>query len=261
MDSSQVAGNAPRSFIDLPHEIRSLIFQHAFHGTEIPIVRRSEASHSDSSNNYKGKLLLGKKIHYILSLSHQTRAEAYLAFYQYSKFSFSCTIDQSWTCSDINTLFSRSLIPEDYSPHELIRHVSYQGRDIDFVRTPAGYFPNLKLLELDVGYDHFGVDHTHIGRAIRQIKRSGELRSTIKDYWEKQYRCGVKATRALFELQKLGRVERGFEVMIRWALGYRFLEFIGTCDLDEWILKIHDAEVDGGEIYEIPQDPLFCEMA
>lgn len=107
---------------------------------------------------------------------------------------------------------------------------------------------------------------------MKHAIRNREWRHAIKDALEQRFPEGMVG--AVFELQKMGRKERGFEMRLHWRLAYRFVEFVGGCDLDEWVLRVWDPEKGGGgvggsvgegrvvgNVYEIRQDPMFYEMS
>ena len=57
---------------------------------------------------------------------------------------------------------------------------------------------------------------------------------------------------------------RGFPVTLHWRIGWRFLEFAGDCDLDEWCLQVYNADLLGTDAH-IPkhyfkQESMFYEM-
>lgn len=262
--------------MDLPAEVRLLIFKHLFAGVELRPVKWADVKHRNFVDN-RDKFLLLPHVHNILLVSSQIRDEALPALYQSSIFHFEGVSHRSailrvWPTRDMYGLFPKySTSAGERSTRELVRHISYTDRDVDFIRNPRALFPNLKLLEWDIGYDHLNSswNDTITGSVLKHMQRNGNLRHTIKDYLERDYHS-TAIIHALFGLQKLGRERRGFEVAITWSLGYRYIRFDGTCDLDEWILKVHDAEVDNdkddaavkdGKVYDIPQDPLFCEMS
>lgn len=132
----------------------------------------------------------------------------------------------------------------------------YAGNDTTFIRGASTNFPSLKLLEFDLSWDHVGIDQTNFDRAMKQAIRNREWRHAVKDALEQRFPDGM--VEAVFELQKM---RREFRVLLHWRLAYRFVEFAGECDLDEWVLHVRDPDGASGNVYDIRQDPMFYEMS
>ncbi|KAJ9660203.1 hypothetical protein H2198_002709 [Neophaeococcomyces mojaviensis] len=266
----------PPALLTVPPEIRLQIYHHLFQGATV----RANAFHYPQEDGSLGHISLqpASPLLNILLSCRTIHNDATTSFYNLTRFKFERhSIDEiNWSPHEISSCFPdyRPLTgPQKlFSTRNLVRHIHYAGNDASFIRTVADIFPNLELLEFDLNWDHLGNDQTNFDRAMKHAMRNREWRHAIKDALEQRFPDGM--TRSVWDLQKMVRRseagsdeaegrrngERRFRVVLLWKLAYRFVEFEGECDFDEWVLRVRDPEGTSKNVYEIRQDPLFFEM-
>lgn len=264
------------TLLSLPPEVRLQIYSKLFRGSTV----RANAYHYPQDDGSQGHISFQPQTPLLnVLLSCRTiHDEAIVSFYTLSQFKFERhSVDAlNWSPAEIAACF-----PEYYpltrrkevsSTRNLVRYVHYAGNDAQLVRSVGSIFPNLVRFEFDLNWDHLGVDQTNFDRAMKYALRNREWRHAIKDALEYRFPDGM--TRAVWDLQKTWRSDnedilvagveekggRCFQVMLLWRLAYRFVEFEGQCDLDEWVLKVWDPDGRSKNVYDIRQDPLFFEM-
>lgn len=266
------------SLLKLPTEVRLQIYQHLFSGQSV----RANAFHYPQDDESSGRPSLQplSPLINILLICRQIQSEAIVVFYSVVKLEFQRhSIDEiNWSILEVKAAFPayRTSLENSHvlaNTRDLARYVSYAGNDQQLIRRVGSLFPNLKHFEFDLGWDHMGYDQTNFDRAMKFTIRHKEWRHAIKDALEQRFPDGM--VHAVFELQKYlshanlrtgtlsnseVRSSQGFKVVLHWRLAWRFIEFMGECDLDEWILRVRDPDGTSKNVYDIRQDPLFYEM-
>ncbi|KAK5937149.1 hypothetical protein PMZ80_010690 [Knufia obscura] len=251
-------------FLELPPEIRFQIYSHLFKGQT---VTANAYHYPQNDGEPPGHISLQPPTQ-LLNVFYTCRliySEAITVFYNLIRFRFERhSIDEiTWSLAQVHASFPsyRPIGSTDKSlasTRHLVRHIFYAGNDHAFIRDVGKIFPNLKLFEFCLSWDHLGNDQINFDRAMKYAIRNREWRHAVKDALEQRFPDGM--VRAVWELQKSSSTPRGFKVLLHWRLGYRFIEFLGECDLDEWILHVRDPEGASKNVYDIRQDPLFFEM-
>lgn len=252
------------SLLKLPPEIRFQFYTHLFRGQT---VRANACHYPQHDGEPAGHISLQppSSLLNVLLACRIIHDEAIVVFYNLVRFRFERhSIDEiNWSLAEVEAAFPAYLPPGRTdtglaSTRNLVRYVFYTGNDHVLIRGIGSVFPNLKSFEFDLSWDHVGVDQTNFDRAMRYAIRNRDWRHAIKDALEQRFPDGM--VHAVWELQKPSQAQRGFHVLLHWRLAYRFIEFLGECDLDEWILHVRDPEGNSKNVYDIRQDPLFFEM-
>lgn len=250
------------TLLALPIEIRLQIYQHLFIGRTVC----TDAFHHESTK--AGTTIPPTSPLNILLTCRQLHIEALPIFYSLVRFCFQRhnIYDDGSPAKDIEScfpLYEVTLTPDTTHPPlrstRLVQQIYYAGTDPHFIRNLNVTFPALKSFEFDLGWDHVGADQTNFDHAMRRLIRHRDWRNAMKDALDQRFSGGM--ARAVFEIQKLGPT-RGFRFVLHWVLAWRFIDFVGECDLDEWILHVKDPAPDGSKnVYDIKQEPLFYEMS
>lgn len=268
-----------RVFLTLPTEVRLQVYRYLFEGQSVcasavhfpnPEAQTDNSKHVPTARKPRVTLQPLSQVLNITFTCKQLHREALPAFYSYATFVFRrrCIDELIWTVDELRDCFP------SYSPWQstfgdidhqqsirLVRRVFYAGNDPALIRNVAHVFPALTSFEFDLDWDHAPGDQTNFNYAIKYLKRHREWRNAIRDAVDQRFPSGM--TRALFDLQKQGPA-RGFPVTLQWRIGWRFLEFAGTCDLDEWVLGLYNADLIGQsgslEKHYFKQDPIYHEM-
>lgn len=162
-----------------------------------------------------------------------------------------------------------------------VRSIRYTGTDPLVLTTlcaPTTPFPRLELLEFDLAWDHHPSDQTNWDRAVKYALRDRGWRRAVEDALRE--RMGEDVRGALKRLREdlKGRERKrerererdcgvgvydqqqhrksNFRVLLLWQLGYRFVEFVGECDLVEWVLRVRDPDGVSANVYEVRQDEM-----
>lgn len=252
------------SLLKLPPEIRLQIYSHMFRGHT---VKANAFHYPQQDGEPQGHISLQppSQLLNVLLVCRTIHDEAITVFYNLVRFRFERhSIDEiNWSLTEVKAAFPAyqplgSTNTGLASTRNLVRHVFYAGNDHVLIGDIGSVFPSLKSFEFDLSWDHLGVDQTNFDRAMRYAIRNRDWRHAIKDALEQRFPGGM--VHAIWELQKSSQTQRGFSVLLHWRLAYRFIEFLGECELDEWILHVRDPEGNSKNVYEIRQDPLFFEM-
>lgn len=267
--------------LSLPAEIRCQIYRHLFincclranaaHYPEIgtPADIREE-QHQFPPNTKRKNLQPPSPVVNIFLACRKLHREALPIFYSHVKFVFRrhSTDAINWNTNEVRACFpshtahdSKNDKSSNRHTIDLVRYVYYAGNEPAFVRTISHTFPSLKSFEFDLDWDHAPGDQTNFDYAIKYLKRHKEWQHIVKSAFEIRFPDGM--ARAVFDLQKQGPA-RGFPVTLHWRIGWRFLEFAGDCDLDEWCLQVYNADLLGTDAH-IPkhyfkQESMFYEM-
>lgn len=266
------------NLLNLPTEIRLQIYRCVFAGETL----RANAFHyplDDEGNQGHISLQPQSKLLNVLLSCKQIYQEAIPRFYSLIRFRFErhsideinwsleAVLDAFPTCWPLSLCGIHSTTPS--KTELLVQSIYYAGNDSTFIRGVEAQFPNLKTLEFDLSWDHVGIDQTNFDRAMKQAIRNREWRHAVKDALEQRFPDGM--VEAVFDLQKRGlstavggqggTFGRHFRVQLHWKLAYRFVEFCGECDLDEWVLHVRDPDGKSKNVYDIRQDPMFYEMS
>lgn len=266
------------TLLSLPTEIRLQIYQHLFAEQTL----RANAFHyplDDRGSQGHISLQPPSPLLNILFACKQIYQEAIPRFYSLIKFRFErhsvdeinwsleSVLDAFPTCWPLSPCDIHSTTPS--KTESLVQRIYYAGNDPQFMRGAESHFPSLKVLEFDLSWDHVGIDQTNFDRAMKQAIRNREWRHAIKDALEQRFPDGM--VEAVFDMQKRGlsaaaggqggTFGRHFRVLLHWRLAYRFVEFYGECDIDEWVLHVRDPDGASRNIYDIRQDPMFYEMS
>jgi len=250
--------------LEMPLEIRFQIYDNLFKGQT---VKANAYHYPRHDGELQGQISLQPQspLLNVLLACRFIHDEAIAVFYRLVGFRFErhSTDEINWSLTEVKAAFPvyRRIENSDArqeSTRCLVRDVYYAGNDHHVVRNIGKVFPNLKSFELDLSWDHLGVDQTNFDRAMKYAIRNSEWRHAIKDALEQRFPDGM--VHAIWELQRSSQAQRGFSVVLHWRLAYRFIEFLGWCELDEWILHVRDPEGTSKNVYDIRQDPLFFEI-
>lgn len=264
--------------LGLPAEIRLQIYHHLFAGETL----RANAFHyplDDQGTQGHISLQPPSPLLDVLLTCRQIYQEAVPRFYSLIRFRFERhSVDMiNWSLEAVRDAFPICTLDTRDTPGStpsnmmkcFVQNIYYAGNDSVFFRGVESQFPCLKLLEFDLSWDHVGMDQTNFDRAMKHAIRGREWRHAIKDAIAQRFPDGM--VEAIFELQKRGLSSkagghggapgRSFRVLLHWRLAYRFVEFVGECDLDEWVLRVRDPDGTSKNVYEIRQDPMFYEMS
>ena len=256
-------------FLKLPTEVRLQIYRHVFAECSV----RANALHYLQDDGEAGRISLQplSPLVDVFLVCRQIHVEAIPIFYNLVRFRFERhSIDEiNWSVTEVRGVFptyrAGSVEASLSSTSNLVQHVVYAGNDQQLIRMVGKVFPGLKCFEFDLGWDHLGVDQTNYDRAMKFLIRHREWRHAVKDALEQRFPDGM--VHAVFDLQKQLRDRKddhgtvpSLRVVLHWQLAWRFIEFIGDCDLDEWVLRVRDSDGNSKNIYDIRQDPLFHEI-
>lgn len=269
--------------LTLPIEVRLQVFKYLFTGQAVranavhySTLTAPEDAHADvrmHTDPIQPRRTSLQPLSWMLNIiltCKQLHTEALPVFYSFVRFTFRRhSIDEiNWRSDEVRACFpsyTTQMTAYDNAQSQrsinLVRRVFYAGNDPDLIRNVSTLFPALTSFEFDLDWDHSPGDQTNFDYAIKYLKRHKEWRTAIKDAVDQRFPNGM--TRAVFDLQKQGPA-RGFPVTLHWRVGWRFLEFAGDTDLDEWVLRLYNADlierVGLLEKHYFKQDPIFHEM-
>lgn len=264
LDSQRISVLRESSLLRIPPEVRFEVYSRLFRGQT---VTANAFHYPQHDGELSGRISLQPRtpLLNVLLICRAIHDEAITIFYNVVRFRFQRhSIDEvNWPLTEVKLAFPsyRPIGRTDAdlaSTGNLVRHVYYAGSDHKLVGNISKIFPNLKSFEFDLGWDHLGMDQTNFDRAMKYAIRNREWRHAIKDALEQRFPDGMVHT--IWDLQRSSPTQRGFSVLLHWRLAYRFIEFLGECEVDEWILRVRDPEANSKNVYDIRQDPLFFEI-
>lgn len=196
------------SFLNLPHEVRVLIYHHLFIDASVAL-----------GSNTSAPLVLAPILSILLScrLCHD---EANSIFYKLTTFHLKFPRQSEIEYPGPSLLKAQKRFGEN-ARH--VGHVCYYGKVPKLVDRLRDVLPNLKVFEMSLFYDFFHSDQTNFERAMRYALRYGEWKHAIQDALDHRFPTGMRDAVAV--LRHMGP-DRGFQVKLHWRMGYRFVEFV-----------------------------------